>query len=57
MKRQREKPAVRCRTIQNNSIYVVMEIMLEKRKYVKIQYNTDNIQMMCIQNVSYSTVT
>ena len=34
-----------------------MEILLEKRKYVEIQYNTDNIQMLCITNVSYSTVT
>ena len=25
-------------------------------KYVRIRYNTDNIQIMCIINVSYSTV-
>ena len=31
--------------------------MLKKRKYVKIQYNTDNIQMLCTTNVYYSTVT
>ena len=29
---------------------------MKKRKYVEIQYNTDNIQIMCITNVSYSTV-
>ena len=34
-----------------------MEIMLEKRKYVEIQYKTDHIQILCITNVSYSTVT
>ena len=34
-----------------------MVIMPEKRKYVGIRYNRDNIQMLCIINVSYSTVT
>ena len=33
-----------------------MVIILGKRKYVKIRYNTDNIQMLCIKNVSYITV-
>ena len=41
----------------NNSIYVVMEIIPEQSKSVKIRYNKDNIQMLCITNVSYSTVT
>ena len=31
--------------------------MLGKGEYVGIQYNIDTIQMMCIINVSYSTVT
>ena len=39
-----------------NKSYVVMVIILKKRKYVKIRYNTDNIQMLCIINESYSTV-
>ena len=34
-----------------------MEIMPEKIKYAEIWYNIDNIQMLCITNVSYSTVT
>ena len=29
--------------------------MLKKRKYVVMRYNTDNTQMLCIINVSYST--
>ena len=29
----------------------------KKKKYAKIRYNTDNIQMMCIIIVSYNTVT
>ena len=47
--RQREGPVVQ-------HIYVLMEIKLEKKKNVRIQYNTDNIQIMCITNVSYSIV-
>ena len=32
--------------------------MLEKKKvYWIFKYNTDNIQMLCITSVSYSTVT
>ena len=31
--------------------------MLNKSKYAEIRYNSDNIQLMCINNVSYSTVT
>ena len=31
--------------------------MLRKSKYVEIRYKIDNIQMMCITYVSYSTVT
>ena len=30
--------------------------MLEKGKYIEIRYNTDNIQILCITNVSYSTI-
>ena len=48
--RQREGPAVRCMIIK------IMEIMLKKRKYVEIGYKTDNIQLLCIKNVSDSTV-
>ena len=32
-------------------------MLLKKRKYFEIRYKTDNIQMLCITNVSYSTVT
>ena len=31
--------------------------MLKKRKYVEIRYNINNIQIMCIINVSYSNFT
>ena len=31
--------------------------MLGKKKYVEIRYKTDNIQMLYITTVSYSTVT
>ena len=41
----------------NINIYVVLEIILKKREKIGIQYNTDNIQMICIKDVSYSTVT
>ena len=41
----------------NINIYVVLEIILKKRGIIGIQYNTDNIQMICIKDVSYSTVT
>ena len=30
---------------QNNSIFVLMKIMLEK-KYIEIRYNTDSVQIM-----------
>ena len=40
----------------DNSIYVVMKIMLKKRKYVEIQYKKDNIQMLCITNAYYSNL-
>ena len=49
-----EGPAVHCRLIKKIENYVVREKMLEKRKYDEIQYNTDNIQMLCITNLSYS---
>ena len=41
----------------SNNIYGVMVIIIEKMKYVEIRYNTDNIQMLCVTNVSYSTFT
>ena len=31
--------------------------ILKKKVNVKIQYNTDNIQMLCITNLSCNTVT
>ena len=41
---------------QNNSIYGALVIM-QKKRYVEIWYNTDDIQILCVTNVSYSTVT
>ena len=46
-------PEVRCMLIK----IIVMEIILKKRKYSEIQYNTENIQMLCITNVSYINLT
>ena len=31
--------------------------MPEKKKYVEMRYKTENIKMLCIKNVYYSTVT
>ena len=46
-------PEVRCMLIK----IIVMEIILKKRKYSEIQYSTENIQMLCITNVSYIILT
>ena len=41
----------------NINIYVELKIILEKKKKIGIRYNIDNIQMLWIRDVSYSTVT
>ena len=35
-------------TYSNNIIYGVMVYIVQKRKYVEIWYNNDNIQILCI---------
>ena len=54
---QCEGPTVRFRIIKMIAYMLQWKQWLKKSKYIEIQYNTDNIQILCIKNAYYINVT